>query len=110
VSPSGPGGTYSFGLRGAAGEAACARYGIAVAYSVLTFIESPQFSRLVYDYLDDDEYAELQTFLAVNPEAGRLVRGSYLGQELRNVGEECHTGSRDLKFRECLLTSLEVLT
>jgi hypothetical protein len=43
---------------------------------LLTFIESPLFSRLVYDYLDDDEYAELQTFLAVNPEAGRLVRGS----------------------------------
>jgi hypothetical protein len=38
---------------------------------VLTFIESPLFSRLV-----DDEYAELQTFLAMNPEAGRLVRGS----------------------------------
>ena len=64
----------------------------------------------MYDYLDDDEYTELQTLLAVNPEAGRLVRGSYLGQELHNVGEECHAGSHDLKFRECLLTFLEVLT
>jgi len=38
---------------------------------VLTLVESPLFSKLVYDYLDDDEYAELQTFLA-----GRVVRGS----------------------------------
>ncbi len=55
---------------------ACNEYGIAVEYRLLTLIESPLFSRLVYDYLDDDEYAELQAFLAVCPEAGRLVRGS----------------------------------
>jgi len=57
-------------------DGTCSDYGIAVEYDVLMFIESPLFSRLVYDYLDDDAYAELQTFLAVNPEAGRLVRGS----------------------------------
>lgn len=43
---------------------------------MLTFIESPTFSRLVYDYLDDDEYAEFQLHLAANPEAGQLVKAS----------------------------------
>jgi len=27
---------------------------------VLTFVESPSFSRTVYDYLTDDEYAAFQ--------------------------------------------------
>lgn len=43
---------------------------------MLTFVESPSFSRMVHDYLDDDEYAEFQLYLAANPEAGRVVRGS----------------------------------
>jgi hypothetical protein len=43
---------------------------------MLTFVESPIFSRTVYDYLDDDEYGEFQLYLAANPEAGRMVRGS----------------------------------
>lgn len=41
-----------------------------------TFIESPLFSRLVYDYLTDDEYAQFQLFLAANPQAGDVIRGS----------------------------------
>jgi hypothetical protein len=43
---------------------------------MLTFIESPLFSSLVYDYLDDDEYGALQVYLAANPDAGRLVKAS----------------------------------
>lgn len=43
---------------------------------MLTFIESPIFSRLVYDYLDDTEYGEFQLHLAANPDAGRLVKDS----------------------------------
>jgi hypothetical protein len=43
---------------------------------MLTFIESPIFSRLVYDYLGDDEYGEFQLHLAANPAAGRLVQAS----------------------------------
>ena len=41
-----------------------------------TFIESPTFSKLVYDYLNDDEYAALQWTLAVNPETGKVIPGS----------------------------------
>ena len=43
---------------------------------MLTFIESPLFSKRVHDYLDDDEYGEFQLHLAANPEAGKLARGS----------------------------------
>jgi hypothetical protein len=40
------------------------------------FIESPIFERLVYDYLTEEEYAAFQLFLAANPDAGDLMRGS----------------------------------
>jgi hypothetical protein len=43
---------------------------------VLTFIETKLFSRLVGDYLTDEEYAALQWRLASDPAAGDLVRGS----------------------------------
>ncbi len=44
--------------------------------SVITFIESPLFTRQVYDYLSDGEYAAFQTFLANSPDAGDVVKGS----------------------------------
>ena len=40
------------------------------------FIESPLFSRLLPDYLTDEEYTRLQDYLCEHPEAGDLVRGS----------------------------------
>jgi hypothetical protein len=43
---------------------------------MLTFIETRLFTRLINEYLSDDEYAALQWFLASNPAAGDLVRGS----------------------------------
>ena len=50
---------------------------------MFTFIESPAFDRLRELYLDDDEYAELQQFMMLNPEAGDLVRGSGGVRKLR---------------------------
>ena len=43
---------------------------------MLTIVETPLFSKLVFDYLTDDEFAEFQFFLAENPEAGDVVPGS----------------------------------
>ena len=43
---------------------------------VLTFVESPLFSKQVYDYLDDEEYAAFQVYLASAPDAGDLVKES----------------------------------
>ena len=41
-----------------------------------TFIETPLFTRLVSEYLTDEEYAALQGALVANPESGALIRGS----------------------------------
>lgn len=43
---------------------------------MFSFIETKLFSRLLPDYLTDDEYALLQNALAQEPEQGTLVPGS----------------------------------
>jgi mRNA-degrading endonuclease RelE of RelBE toxin-antitoxin system len=43
---------------------------------VYSFIETRLFTRLVGEYLSDDEYRELQKALAANPNAGDVVPGS----------------------------------
>ena len=47
-----------------------------VYWDVLTFVETKLFSKLVREYLPDDEYSALQQALIANPESGDLVRGS----------------------------------
>ena len=37
---------------------------------VVTFVETPLFTRLVADYLSDEAYGELQSHLANHPHAG----------------------------------------
>ncbi len=41
-----------------------------------TFIETKLFTRLIGDYLSDEEYVALQNALMANPDAGDLIRGS----------------------------------
>ena len=48
-----------------------------------SFIETKLFSRLLGDYLTDDEYAELQTALVEKPDQGALVPGSGGVRKLR---------------------------
>jgi hypothetical protein len=43
---------------------------------MITFIESPLFTKLVHDYLTDDDFRAFQSFLAAKPEVGDVVRGS----------------------------------
>jgi len=43
---------------------------------VFTFVETPLFTRLVTEYLSDEEYLDLQAMLAENPQAGAVIRGS----------------------------------
>jgi hypothetical protein len=50
---------------------------------VLTFIETKLFTRLVDEYLSDDEYSALQWVLVADPEAGDLVRGTGGVRKLR---------------------------
>ena len=51
--------------------------------SVLTFIETKLFTRLVHNYFTDDEYAALQNSIVANPEAGDVIRGSGGVRKLR---------------------------
>jgi hypothetical protein len=48
-----------------------------------SFIETKLFSRLVAEYLTDDEYAKLQRALIENPEAGDLIPDSGGVRKLR---------------------------
>ena len=51
--------------------------------TVFTFIETKLFTRVIDEYLSDDELAALQTYLATNPESGDVVKGSGGVRKLR---------------------------
>lgn len=40
------------------------------------FVETRLFTRLIAEYLSDDEYLRLQEALIENPEAGKIIPGS----------------------------------
>jgi|SRR5678816_1039837 hypothetical protein len=48
-----------------------------------TFVETKLFSKLVQEYLTDDEYAELQHALIAHPQAGDVIPGSGGVRKLR---------------------------
>jgi hypothetical protein len=50
---------------------------------VFTFIETPLFTRLVTEYLSEEEYGELQVALIEDPEAGAIIPGSGGVRKLR---------------------------
>jgi hypothetical protein len=51
--------------------------------AMYSFIETKLFTRLVSEYLSDDEYGELQRALISNPQAGDVVPGSGGVRKLR---------------------------
>lgn len=42
----------------------------------MIFIETSKFTELLPQYLSDDEYRGLQTFLLQKPDAGNIIKGS----------------------------------
>ncbi len=50
---------------------------------MFSFVETRLFSRLVQEYLTDQEYGQLQAALINNPDAGKVVRGSGGVRKLR---------------------------
>jgi hypothetical protein len=44
--------------------------------SYMEFIETSLFTRLIYSYLDEDEYLGLQIYLLNHPDSGKIVPGS----------------------------------
>jgi hypothetical protein len=58
------------------------------------FIEAPTFTVLVAEYLDDDEYRALQSFLAGDPEAGDVMPGTGGFRKLRWADRRRRKGKR----------------
>ena len=79
---------------------------------MFTFIESRIFQREVSNYLDDDEYATLQAFLVVNPEAGDVIPGSGGVRKLRwkRTGAGKHGGIRIIYYLRYRPNELWLLT
>ncbi len=50
---------------------------------MFSFIETKLFTRLVQEYLSEDQYAALQMFLIDHPEAGDVIPGSGGVRKLR---------------------------
>ena len=50
---------------------------------MISFIETKLFTRLVQEYLSDDEYLRLQQALLTDPEAGAIIPGSGGVRKLR---------------------------
>ena len=50
---------------------------------MISFVETKLFTRLVQEYLSDDEYSKLQEALLSDPEAGAVIRGSGGVRKLR---------------------------
>ena len=58
-----------------------------MAYLVaVVFVETPIFYRRVQQLMDDDDYAQMQVFLAARPDAGVVIRGSGGMRKLRWAG------------------------
>jgi mRNA-degrading endonuclease RelE of RelBE toxin-antitoxin system len=56
-------------------------YGVAVV-----FVETPVFNRRVLQYMDDEEYGQMQAFLTLHPEAGKVMKGAGGIRKLRWAG------------------------
>ena len=51
----------------------------------MVFIETSTFTKLLYDYLSEEEYVGLQSYLLQHPSAGPVVRGSGGLRKLRSA-------------------------
>ena len=50
------------------------------------FVETPIFTRRIAEYLADDEYGRLQSFLILHPQIGKIIQGSGGIRKLRWAG------------------------
>ena len=52
----------------------------------VVFVETPAFYRRIQQHMDDEEYADLQAFLAARPDAGSVIKASGGIRKLRWAG------------------------
>lgn len=79
---------------------------------MFTFVETPLFTRLVGEYLSDDEYRGLQEALAENPEAGAVIPGSGGVRKIRwgIEGRGKRGGVRVIYFQRVQMAVIWMLT
>ena len=67
---------------------------------MFTFIETKLFTKLVTEYLSDEEYRRLQQALILDPEAGAVIKGSGGVRKMRWAakGHGKHGGYRAIYF------------
>lgn len=80
----------------------------------MEFIEAPSFTKHLYDYLTDEEYAGLQGFLLLNPAAGDKVRNTggvrKLRWEMESRGRGKSGGVRIIYFYQVSNSEIWLLT
>jgi mRNA-degrading endonuclease RelE of RelBE toxin-antitoxin system len=62
--------------------------------SFMEFIEASLFTKHLYDYFTEDDYAELQIYLFQHPESGDIIPGSGGIRKLRWALPEKNKGKR----------------
>jgi hypothetical protein len=67
---------------------------VRVYLKTVEFIEAPTFTALVAEYLEEDEYRALQSFLAGDPEAGDVMSGTGGFRKLRWADRRRGKGKR----------------
>ena len=79
---------------------------------MFTIVESSLFSRLVFDYLSEEEYEGLKLFLALHPESGDVIPGSGGLRKLRwiRTGTGKRGGVRVIYFLRTARGEIALLT
>jgi mRNA-degrading endonuclease RelE of RelBE toxin-antitoxin system len=79
---------------------------------VFSFIETKLFTRLVQDYLTDDEYRELQVMLIEQPDIGDVIPGSGGVRKLRwkAQGRGKRSGYRVIYYLKRVRNTIWMLT
>lgn len=60
----------------------------------MEFIEAPAFTRYLPDYMDEEQYLQIQNLLATNPEIGTVVPGTGGFRKMRWADERRRKGRR----------------
>lgn len=78
----------------------------------MEFIETSLFTRLIYDYLSEDEYLGLQVYLLRHPDSGNIVPGSGGVRKIRWAmrGKGKRVGVRVIYFWKVSANEIWLLT
>jgi len=78
----------------------------------MEFIETSLFSRLIYNYLDEEEYLGLQVYLLHHPESGKVIPGSGGVRKIRwaAAGKGKSGGIRIIYYWKAMANEIWLLT